>query len=386
MSTRATLAVNIETKRIRIAYALIQPNHITAAEVWIHCSKGNKQNQSGFSIRSNLYNGPHRNAVVISSASIDKSTFIKQMILVSVDQPWQHPAQDVWKRYFGNSVQSAQSLEHSSSVANAIPLSDGRSERYRSTNEDRKHTDNTANRSLTSLSTSVVPDPPSTVQFDAESREDMLMPDAEAKAAFYALDRPVSVWVIARMANLIRIQANTVELPPFDLVRRFRANLAVIELWDNIELLRWRDQARKQFNNEVADHIKEEEERKIVNGNETGALLLRIQSGRTDTKESRSRRGRYSSRDRQGNTSPRHRWEDDMTYRSRPSYRSRSPQSSHRRDRYRQSIRSPARPESSNRHWEPCHSCGHLERSDRNRERSRSVRRAERDEFDIHYR
>jgi hypothetical protein len=320
------------------------------------------------------------------------------MTSISVDQSWQHLAQDVWKRYFGNPVQSAQSLKHNSSSANAIPVSDDRSKRHRSTSEDRKHTDNTATRNLTSLSTSAVPDIPSTVQLNAESEKDMFITDTEIKAAFYSQDRPVSVLVIGRMARMIKFEANTVEPPPLDLVRRVCARLAEFGVWDDIELRLWRDQTLKQSDNGIANDIKEEEDMETANDNETGALLLRTQSTRTDTEESRSRRDRYSSRDRQGNTSAYHRWEDDMTYRSRssyrsqpsyhsqPPYRSRSPQPSRRHDRYRRAIHSPPRAESSNRHWEPCHSCGHFERNDRNRERSRSSRRAERDVSNILYR
>jgi hypothetical protein len=187
MSTRATLAVDIETKRIRIAYALIQPNRITAAGVWLHCSKVSKQNQSGFSIRSNLYNGPSRNAVIISSASIDKSTFIREMIIISTNQTWQNLAQNVWKRHFGDPLQSVQSLKRSISSANAIP-----------------HTNNTATRNDTSMTNPAVPDILSTFHFDAESRKDMFMSDEEIEAAFHAQDRPVSALVIGRMANLIK--------------------------------------------------------------------------------------------------------------------------------------------------------------------------------------
>jgi hypothetical protein len=168
MSTRATLAVDIETKRIRIAYALIQPNRITAAGVWLHCSKVSKQNQSGFSIRSNLYNGPSRNAVIISSASIDKSTFIREMIIISTNQTWQNLAQNVWKRHFGDPLQSVQSLKHSISSANAIP-----------------HTNNTVTSNDTSLTIPAVPDIPPTFQFDTESRKDMFLSDEEIEAAFH---------------------------------------------------------------------------------------------------------------------------------------------------------------------------------------------------------
>jgi hypothetical protein len=263
MSRQATLAVNNETKRVRIAYTLMQPHQNNPADVWLHCSKMKKNNQSGFWTRSNQYNGPRRNAAIISRAIIDKSTFVKELNIVHNNQVWQPPAQNVWEHYFGEPEQSARSLEYSGVDANATPVSDNnedRVERRRSTRINGKHAGNTATGNLLNLSNLMASDISSIVEFDAESEKDMFMSDAEIKAAFYAQDRPMSALIIGRMANLIKIQANTVEPPPFDLVRRIGPTLVVLELWQNRELLAWRDQATKQHNDGVSDNNHDREE------------------------------------------------------------------------------------------------------------------------------
>jgi hypothetical protein len=263
MSRQATFAVNNETKRIRIAYTLMQPNQNNPADVWLHCSKLRAKNYSGFSTRSNLYNGPRRDAAIINRAIIDKSTFIEEMNIVHDNQVWQPPAHNLWEQYFGKPEQSAKSLEYSGVYANATPVSDNNEdkvERRRSTRINTKHAGNTATENLLNLQNSMVSDIPSFVELNAESEKDMFMSDAEIKAAFYAQDRPMSALIIGRMANLIKIQANTVELPPFDLVRRIRPTLVVLELWQNRELLAWRDQATKQHNEGVSDNNHDREE------------------------------------------------------------------------------------------------------------------------------
>jgi hypothetical protein len=101
MSRQATFAVNNETKRIQIAYTLMQPHQKNPADVWFHCSKLRTKYNSGFSTRSNLYNGPRRDAAIINRAIIDKSTFIKEMNIVHNSQVWQSPAYNLWEQYFG---------------------------------------------------------------------------------------------------------------------------------------------------------------------------------------------------------------------------------------------------------------------------------------------
>jgi hypothetical protein len=259
MSTKATFAVDHQTKRLRIAYTIVNNYGIAQQEVWLHCSKGKKRNEQGFSVRCNLYNGQSTSATTINSTCIDRSTFITEMNMFNAYQPWQVAAQSIWTNNFGEPEQSAKSLKRSGPEADAASEPDDDRGSFKRPRTTKEHDTATEKHPAPPTSKAIGSSP--TVELDAEFDRETVMNDDEIEAAYYAHDQPVSVHVIRRMVFMLKRQANTVEPPPFELVDRIRANFAYPKPWQCIELRNWADQAIKQGDGSPSDddHTEEEE-------------------------------------------------------------------------------------------------------------------------------
>lgn len=240
---------------MRIAFTKLEDEE-DCKDVWVYFLQVEHPNAKSPRPRAFLKDGITPNDNVMAAVKIDESTFIKEMnITDGYRRDWKAEALTLWEGHFGKPPRAAKYTRDTTESAHK------RRKRNRRSSSNKNYCDEWT-------------DDEDEVDSWEESTDDgaIIVSDQEPMgndaviARFNAYTQPVTDNTLQRIAEIVRDEAETGELPPLDLLRLLRSKMpATPDIWECPEFISWRKhagqrKARTAANQNDDDCRREEED------------------------------------------------------------------------------------------------------------------------------